>query len=249
MTPVGRPAGRCEQLAKRRPASLDREGRMGDQAVRLDPRGKERLSAALRLVPGGQGRPITGRKADAAVSELEQVLRRELPRGTLVDPDGRHLERLARAVHGDEPGALLTEPDVVPMIRAQVGQLARDEDHPVDPPLEQHVHVLRFPDGGAGGVAQDRRIPRLRGAVLHRLRERREDGVAELGDEEPDHAGRVGLARHVEELAHGALDALACLGPNARGAARDTRGRGDTNSGLLCDVSKSGSHVSPWSNR
>ncbi len=222
---------------------------MGDQAVRLDPRGKERLRAALRLVAGGQGRAITGHEADAAVPELEQVLRRELPGGTLVDPDGRHLERLARAVHEDEPGTLLTKPDVVPVIRAQVGQLARDEDHPVDPPLEQHVHVLRFPDGRAGGIAQDRRIARLRGAVLHRLCERREDGVAELGDEEPDHAARVGLARHVEELAHGALDALACRRPNALRSGCDTRGRGDTNSRLLCDVSKSGSHVSLWSNR
>ena len=85
--------------------------------------------------------------------------------------------------------------------------------------------------------------------MLHRLCERREDRVAELGHEEPDHAARVGLAGDVEELAHGELDTLACLGPHARRAGCDTRSRGDANSRLPRDVSKGRCHVSLRSKR
>ena len=48
---------------------------------------------------------------------------------------------------------------VVLVLAAEVGDLARDEHHPVDPALEQHVDVVRFAARRAGRVAEDRREP------------------------------------------------------------------------------------------
>ena len=124
------------------------------------------------------------------MAEREQVLGRELAGRTFVDPDRRNLERVGGAVHEDDARSFVPEAPVVPVVRAQVGDLARDEDHAVDVSFDQHVHVLRLAERGAGGVAEDRRVAGSGRAVLHRLRESGEDRIVELGHEQPDDAAR-----------------------------------------------------------
>ena len=185
--------------------------------------------------------PSPGGEADAAVPELEQVLGREAPRGSLVDADRGDGKRLGAAVHEDEPRTPVEQLPVVRMLAADVGHLGADEEHPLDPALEQHLHVVDLAHRRAGGVAEDRGVAGAGRVRLHRLCERGEDRVRELGHEQPDRTRSLGAAGgHVEELTHGALDPLTGLRAHAGRAADDPRCGGDANSGSLCDVSKAG---------
>ena len=160
----------------------------------------------------GWANPCPAAKPIAPVAELEQVLRREPAGGALVDADRGDRERLGAAVHEDEPGTPLEQLPVVRMLAADVGHLGADEEHPLDAALEQHLHVVDLAHRRAGRVAEDRGEAGAGRVRLHRLGERGEDGVRELGHEEPDRARRLGPSGgHVEELAHGPLDPLAGL--------------------------------------
>src|SRR6187431_2111488 len=97
--------------------------------------------------------------------------------------------------------------------------------------LEQHPDVVALAPGRAVRVAEDRGEIASRGVHLHRLGERCEDGVRELGDEEPDGARWLDpTGRDVEELAHRPLDTVAGRGANRRRAACDARRGRDANS-------------------
>ena len=190
MTPVGRFALR-EQRAHRRAAALDAELGVGDEAVGRDPAASQREHAPGRLLAGRPEAVGARDEADPLMAEVEQVLGRELARRALVDADVRHVERVDGAVDEDDPRALPEQPRVVAVVGAQVGRLARDEDHPVDAPLEKHLDVLGLGDGRPADVAEDRREAGLRRLRLHRLGERGEDRIDELGDEQPDRARPV----------------------------------------------------------
>ena len=242
MIPVGAVAVRA--LHDRAQGLLPaRDGEVGvlDVQARVDPRLAQRVGPAGHLLAGRLGEPFAGGEADAAVPELEQVLGREAPGGALVDADRGDGERLGAAVHEDEPRAPVEQLPVVRMLAADIGHLGADEEHPVDPALEQHLHVVDLAHRRAGGVAEDRGEAGAGRVGLHRLRERGEDRVRELGHEQADRTRRLGAAGgHVEELAHRALDALAGLRAHRRGAADDPGGGGDANSRPLRDVSKAG---------
>ena len=139
-----------------------------------------------------------------------------LPGCALVDADRRDLERGRGAVDEHEPRSLFSQAGVVPVVGAHVGDLARDEDHPFDPPLHQLVDVFRLTERRSRGVAEDGRVAGAGGLLLHRERERGEDRVAELRNEQADDPARGRLSRHVQELAHSTLDAL----PGRRADAR-----------------------------
>ena len=109
MTPVGRPAGAASSSRSADLPALDGEGRMRDQAVRLDPRGEERLRAALRLVPRGQGRADNrpqsrsgGARAGAGARSRASPrhARRPRQRSPRASRPSRSRRRTARPPHG-----------------------------------------------------------------------------------------------------------------------------------------------------
>ena len=184
---------------------------------------------------------VTCHEADALVAELDEMLGRDPPGSALVHTDGGHVELLGATVHEHEPRTALEELRVVGVPPADVRDLGRDEEHPLDTTLEQHPHVIALPPGGAVRVAEDRRESAAGGMHLHRLGQRGEDRVREVRDEEADRGGRLDAARrHVQEVAHRPLDALLRLGPHRGRAAHDTRGRRQANPGSVGDVSKTG---------
>ena len=83
------------------------------------------------------------------------MLRRQLGGRALVYTDRGDVESVQRAVDEDDPGSFREEAGVVVVLAAQVGHLARDEDHPLHLPVEQHVHVLDLAESGALGRAED----------------------------------------------------------------------------------------------
>ena len=225
--------------SQRAPASVDRESRIGDVSPGVDPRGRQRLLPATVLLTRREGKGLAGDEADPPMTQLQQVLGRHSPGRALVDADGRDRKGLRCPVDEHEAGALLQELPVVRVLAADVGDLRANEHHPLDTTLEQHVHVVDLAHRRAGRVADDRGEPGCGRSRLHCLGERGEDRVAELGHQQAYRAARLGATRHhVEQVAHGALDALARLGTDGSRAARDTRGGRDTNSGAVCDVSK-----------
>ena len=181
-----------------------------------------------------------------------EVLRGDPPCGAFVDPDRRHVEVLGAAVHEDETRASLEKLGVVRVPAADIGDLGGDEHHALDAALEEHADVVALAARRAVRVAEDRREPAARRVHLHRLGERREHGVRELGDEEPDRARRLGgsTRRDVEQVAHGTFDAVARLRAHRGRAARDPRSGCHANSGAVGDVSKTGHRLRlaarPW---
>ena len=185
-------------------------------------------------------------EADALVPELDEMLGGDASCGALVHADRGHVELLGSPVHEHEPRAALEQLRVVRVLAAHVGDLGRDEDHPLDAALEEHPHVVALALGRAVRVAEDRREPAPRRVHLHRLGESGEDRIRELGDEEPDRVRRLDAPRRdVEEVAHRALDALLRLGSHRGRAARDPRGGRQANSGAVGDVSKTGHRLRP----
>src|SRR5581483_4429511 len=105
-----------------------------DEPVAVDAGARERSRPPGRLQLRRQVVLGPGDEADALVPELEQVLRRDLAGGALVDADRGDVEGMDRAVDEDDPGALVRELQVMAVLAAQVRHLAADEDHPLDTP-------------------------------------------------------------------------------------------------------------------
>ncbi len=182
----------------------------------------ESVAAPERLLAGRQRVLVTGHEADALVPQLDQVLGRDPAGRALVHADRGDVEVLGAAVHEHEPRSTLEELRVVRVPPADVRDLGRDEEHPLDTALEEHAHVVALAPGRAVRVAEDRREPAARCMHLHRLGERGEDRVREVRDEEPDRSRRLDAPRRdVEELAHRPLDALLRLRSHGGRAARD----------------------------
>ena len=160
------------------------------------------------------------------------MLRRDLAGGALVDTDRGHVERVDRAVDENDPRPLVRQLQVVAVLAAQVRHLAADEDHPLDPAVEQHVHVVDLAERCLAGVAEDRSEAVGSGSRLDRLCEGREDRVGQLRDEDADEPGfRPTAERDVEQLAHRPFDALAGSRGDRKAAIGDARGRRDTDPG------------------
>ena len=116
ITPVG--GSRLHRGARAAPAAaLDREVRVRDEPVGVEPARAQRAAPAGGLLLRRQVVLGPGDEADALVPELEQVLRRELAGGALVDADRRDVERVRRAVDEDDPRALVDELRVVARAR------------------------------------------------------------------------------------------------------------------------------------
>ena len=81
-----------QQPRERLPAALDAELAEGDEPVRDEPRGEHRGLAPAGLQLGREVVLRPGDEADAPVAELDQVPRRELARGALVDADRRDVD-------------------------------------------------------------------------------------------------------------------------------------------------------------
>ena len=242
----GRPvaARPLDDPVERAPPAFDGERVVGDVRAGVETVGSERLLAPPRLVPGRERERLARDEADPAVAELQQMLGGDAARRALVDPDRRHRQRLGGPVHEDEPGALIEELGVMRMLPADIRDLRAHEDHPLHPPLEEHVDVVDLPHRRPGRVADDRRETGCGRTRLHRLGKGGEHRVAELGHQEADRAARLGAAgRHVEQIAHRALDPLPSLGTDGGGAARDARCGRDTNSRAVGDVSETGGPV------
>ena len=199
---------------------------MHHEAVRREALLLERLDPPCSLQPGGEVVVRACHEPDSGVAERDQVPRGQEPGMTLVDRDAGDVEPLERTVHEDELRTLVQQPGVVLVLAAEMRHLAGDEDHPVDAPVEQHVDVVGLPERCSAGVAENRRQPGLRGPRLHRLGQRREDRVGELGDEQADRSRRRAPARgDVEQVAHRVFDAGSGLRAHAVDAARDARSR------------------------
>jgi hypothetical protein len=195
----------------------------------------------MQLLPRRLRELHPGDEADVPMPELEQVLGRHTPRGPLVDSDGRDGESVRAAVDEDDARAAGEQLPVVRVLAAYVRHLGADEDHALDPPLEQHLHVVHLAQHRAGRVAEDRGVADPGGPRFHRLGERGEHGIAELGHEQADRTGRLHLAgRDVEQLPHRLLDALPRLGTDDRRSADDTGCGRHANSCTRGDVSKRG---------
>ena len=167
------------------------------------------------------------------------MLRRELARAALVDGDRGNVQRVQCAVDEHDPCAFLDEPRVVVVVAAQVRHLAGDEDHPVGAAVEQHVHVVDLAKRRRRRVAEDRGEARLGRALFHRLRERGEDRVLEIRDEQTDDAGRgTSPRRHVEQFPHRPLDAVAGFRANAVEPAHDAGCGSHADPGVLGDISQ-----------
>src|SRR5919204_6491947 len=104
---------------------------MADEAVRIDARSTKRGGATGCLLLCREVVLRSGDVADPSMTELEQMLRRELAGVALVDADGRHGERIQSAVDEHDARTFLDEACVVSVVAAHVRHLARDEDHPV----------------------------------------------------------------------------------------------------------------------
>ena len=193
---------------------------------------------ALRLVAGRQvsGRP--GGEADPPMPEPEQVLGRELPGRPLVDADRGDVERRRVPFTNTSRAPSAAQPGVVRVIGAKIGHLARDEDHAVDAPLEQHTDVLGLRAGRPGGVAEDRGVARFGGA-------RCSIACASAGKIGLPSSGTSSPTIPVEPAPGERRGARASRARPARGwrpdagrAGRDARSGRDTNSCTPGDVSK-----------
>ena len=239
MIPVGGPPGSATRPRNASRPPSTREARVRDEAVRLDARRAQRRLAALGLLARRARERVAGGEADPRVAELEQVLGREPPGGALVDAHRGDVELRRAAVHEHEPRALAQQAPVVGVVGAQVGDLARDEDHPVDAALEQHVHVVRLARRRAAVL---QRIVASPAAVARRsisCASAGKIGLPSSGTSRPiAPVAAVAPRRDVEQLAHRPLDALPGLGPDGRRAARHARGGGEADTCVVSDVAK-----------
>src|SRR5581483_947508 len=110
-----------------------------DETVVVEPGGGERNGSSGRLELRREVVLGPGDESDPLVPEVDEALRRHLARCALVNADRRHVEQLYGAVHEYEPGALLRKLCVVGVIAAEIRHLRRDEDHPLDATVEEHV--------------------------------------------------------------------------------------------------------------
>src|SRR5947209_4506146 len=127
-----------KQLFERSASALGTELGVGDELVAVDAGAPERGRPSGGLQLGRQVMLWPGDETDALVTELEEVLRRDLAGGPLVDADGGDVEGVDGAVNKDDPRAFVRELEVVAMLAAQIRHLAADEDHSLDATVEQH---------------------------------------------------------------------------------------------------------------
>ena len=156
----GRPlcVGLREKLPERLASAADGERGVCDEPVRELSR-PESVTVPERLLACRERVLVARHEADALVPELDEMLGCDPPGGALVHADGGHVELLGATVHEHEPRAALEQLRVVRVPAAYVGDLGRDEEHPLDAALEEHPHVVALAAGRAVRVAEDRREP------------------------------------------------------------------------------------------
>ncbi len=161
--------------------TLERVERVGDLVEpELDPGprghgpGSDELAVG-RLVVGG-----TDEHPDPGVTERQQVAHRLLDGDGVVARDARKVEVPDRGVDQDGRQPALGQPGVVLVGCVGLGVQATHEDDARDLLLKQEVDVVRLGHSTAGLGAQDRREAALGKHDAHHLRERREDRVLEL---------------------------------------------------------------------
>ena len=223
-TAVGCP-GATEQPHRRLVATRRRGTRRGRPA----PRRRRRAHAATkRVVALGAGRRVqrSGDEGDAAVTELEQVAGGGGGPAGVVDQHGVGRSRLReRAVD---------EHDRDPQRREALGGLGvvarRRQQQAVDPAAHRGQHVV-LAGGALVGVAQHDRVAGVVGDRFGPLHDGGEEGVGDVGDDQPDGhrlaglqpAGDVGGSE--AELVHGGGDRLGPLHRRALEVPRHARRR------------------------
>ncbi len=174
-----------------RSSSIAHPAAPGEGQRLLDDEGVRQRKASLfqRLPSAGEPGPLAivelcmaDDHADAAVSEADQMLRRQTARHRVVDGDGGKMTVAA-------PGQDHRKARAAQQSRRLRRPFGPDQHQAVDTASEQSAHRLRL--GRWAGLVRgdEQQITRLGQRCLHRLEGTREDGAVECGDNRADRHG------------------------------------------------------------
>ncbi len=178
-------------------------------------------------------------EANRGVTQLEKVGDGILRCRLVVVGDAGRRHALAHPIDEDHRQPAGLELQVAVDWLAAIGMLPGDKDDAGHAPIEKHRDIDVLVDAAGGLGAQHRREAPQRKAVLDGLGKRREDRVAQLGDDEANegsgarpHPTRWVDAEHVDCGEHG----VAGRGRDARAVVDDPRDGGFANPGPFGDI-------------
>ena len=164
-----------------------------------------------------------------ACSARNRVVRRNLREGQVV----------AGGVDEDDRQCPLAQQPIVLVGRVSLREVAAGEDHARCMLVQQHVDVVDFGQAVGATRAQHRRKTQLGQGAPHHLRQRREDGVAQFGQDQAHQAGALAsqlgwtfVTEDVKRREHGGAGG----GRHAWPTIEDAADRGLTDAHFFCNL-------------